>query len=525
MKRRELLKATFSLGGMAVLGKFGQLSARSGSERFIRNPRGNFGRQTSKTYGKRLQELRPHLLELMEKLSESTGTPGYVLGILHGDEVLELAYGTANISTNAPMLPETGFLLGSVSKILTTTLLMRFIERGLIALDAPVTRYLPEFKLADPQAVERIKVCNLVNHTSGIDADGWAPHYGRGDDAIARYVRDLAQFGLVHPVNEKFSYCNPGFIIAGRILEVVAGETFDHLLKSEIFETVGMTNSSTSGDEAILRSTAVGHFMDFRTGKPRATRLFMLPYSMAPAGSTPIVTVGDMLRFAFVHMNDGVAQDGTRVLSEPSTKAMRTLTVEAKTANTYDIGLSWMMPQYGSQRLLWHGGGSFGGLSHFLVSPEAKFAFAAFGNGRGAGAMHDVFSRFLLEKYLGLPSPPLLEPTIGKLKFKHYLGTYEHLMQRSHIERSARELVLRNEFWFTSKKQRKMYEEYSGAISQIPPVPLVPLTQQLFLPQGGTPEMMRGIWSRTRTYAFLDLNSDGHFNYLHNYFRISRRKS
>jgi hypothetical protein len=265
--------------------------------------------------------------------------------------------------------------------------------------------------------------------------------------------------------------------------------------------------------------------MDFKTGKNRATRIFMLPHSMAPAGSTPIVTVGDMLRFAFVHMNEGVAQDGTRVLSNDSVEAMRTQTVAAATPNTYDIGLGWMMPQYGGQRLLWHGGGSFGGLSHFIVIPEEKFAFAAFGNGRGAGTMHDTFSRFLLEKYLGLPAPELIEPTKEKLTPKPYLGTYEHLMQRSIIEQKGKGLVLRSEFWFTSEKQRKMYEEYSGAISNIPPVPLVPLTKKLFLPQGGTPAMMQGIWSRSRAYTFLDLSSDSRYQYLHNYFRISRRKS
>ena len=97
--------------------------------------------------------------------------PGLALGIVQGDQIVHLkGFGKANDSGSA-VTPQTPFLLGSLSKSFTALAVMQLVEAGKIALDAPIARYLPRFRVADPAASARITVRQLLNQTSGIATD------------------------------------------------------------------------------------------------------------------------------------------------------------------------------------------------------------------------------------------------------------------------------------------------------------------------------------------------------------------
>jgi CubicO group peptidase (beta-lactamase class C family) len=169
------------------------------------------------------------------------------------------------------MLDNTRVLFGSITKVLTTTLVLQQVERAAVNLDERVITYLPEFKLATPGAAERIAVRNLLSHTNGIDADLFLPD-ARGRGALQLCVELLGQHcGTLFEPDEYVSYSNGGMIVAGRLLEVVTGTSFHDLLERQLYGPVGMDNSCTSADKAILRSAAVGHFLDPTTGGARRT--------------------------------------------------------------------------------------------------------------------------------------------------------------------------------------------------------------------------------------------------------------
>src|SRR6516162_521499 len=149
---------------------------------------------------------------------------------------------------------------------MTATLVHQQVERGTIDLDERVITYLPEFKLTTPSAAEQIRVRNLLDHTNGIDADLFFPD-ASGRHALQAFVDRLGQHcGALFEPGEYISYSNGGMIVAGRMLEVVTGTTYHDLLKQELYAAAGMADSCTSAEEAILRSTAVGHFPDPATG-------------------------------------------------------------------------------------------------------------------------------------------------------------------------------------------------------------------------------------------------------------------
>src|SRR5919202_4864592 len=94
--------------------------------------------------------------------------PGLALGIVKGDQIVYLkGYGRAD-SSGRPVTPQTPFLIGSISKSFTSLAVMQLVEAGKVELNGPVQRYLPWFRVADPQASAQITVRQLLNQTSGL---------------------------------------------------------------------------------------------------------------------------------------------------------------------------------------------------------------------------------------------------------------------------------------------------------------------------------------------------------------------
>src|SRR5215217_9050208 len=99
-----------------------------------------------------LQAVAAQFREQVAAYCESTKVPGYVAGVYHDGAQIVAADGLANVVTGAPMREDTGFLFGSVTKVLTATLVLQQVERGIIDLVERVITYLPEFHLATPGA-------------------------------------------------------------------------------------------------------------------------------------------------------------------------------------------------------------------------------------------------------------------------------------------------------------------------------------------------------------------------------------
>ena len=99
--------------------------------------------------------------------------------------------------------------------------------------------YLPEFAVADPEVSAAVTLRHLLSHTSGIDGDNFAD-FGRGDDCLERYVESCASLEQTHPLGATMSYCNTGFSILGRVIEVVTGKVWDAVMRERLFEPLGL---------------------------------------------------------------------------------------------------------------------------------------------------------------------------------------------------------------------------------------------------------------------------------------------
>jgi CubicO group peptidase (beta-lactamase class C family) len=449
-----------------------------------------------------LEAVMEHVRDKAAELCGSGHVPGYLAGVYHGGEQTVVAEGVANIATGAPMTDDTGYLIGSITKVMTATLAMQAIERGQLDLDERVTTYLPDFELAKPSKFEELRVRHLLNHTNGIDCDFYWPNEVTGPAALAYCIHELRRWPTLFDPGEYICYSNGGMLVLGRLLEVVTGATYHALLEREVYGPVGMTRSSNSPQDAILGRTAVGHFPDPSTGGVRRTDMFMLPESWSAAGATPINTIGDLLAFARVHLAAGVAPTGERVLSAESVERMRTITVDMGVPNVSPIGLGWPFLPWGDTTVLTHGGASPGGTATLLVVPEHDFAFAAFGNAGAAGRTSDELVVWLLGEYLGLGFPKVVSgPPDTDVDLTSLEGAYGSCQFRVDVKAVDGQLEETMTFEPLDEEQERAFHGFSGGTFPFPPYRLEPVGDGLFGPVGVPLEAFQGT-SRVRLASY-----------------------
>jgi hypothetical protein len=321
------------------------------------------------------------------------------------------------------------------------------------------------------------------------------------------------------------SYSNGGMNVAGRMLEAVTGESYHDLLRREVYATVGMDGSSTSAEEAILRSTAVGHFPDPATMGARRTDMFKLPDSWAPAGGTPIGTISDLLALGRTHLAGGMAPSGRRVLSAESIARMRSVSFDMGTPNVPPVGLGWLLTPFGETTVLSHSGASPGGVAVLAVVPEHDLVFAAFGNDMRAMALLDQILLWLLREHLGVEVPDLIQDTAASVTdLTPYAGRYRSNQLR--IDVSVVDGTLEEQMTYepVDDEQARIFSRFSGGslASAIPPRRFVPVGKDLFAPAGMPLPAFSG-YSRQLLVSYHGIN-EGRASYRCGGGRMTRRE-
>ena len=179
------------------------------------------------------------------------------------------------LATGVEITPDAVFQIGSITKVWTATLVMRLVDEGRVELDAPVRAYLPELRFADPAATETVTVRHLLTHTSGVDGD-FFEDFGRGDEAVARYVDACAEAPSVQPPGAGWSYGNLGFVVLGRVVEVLTGLPWHRALRERLVARLGIPTPVALAEEAIVFRAASGHIRDRSPGAPRPAETWQL---------------------------------------------------------------------------------------------------------------------------------------------------------------------------------------------------------------------------------------------------------
>ncbi|MFT4084554.1 MAG: serine hydrolase domain-containing protein [Nocardioides sp.] len=352
--------------------------------------------------------------------------PGASLAVLVDGDILRGSAGVTSVNTGVAVDPETVFQIGSITKIWTTTLVMQLVDDGLLDLDRPVRDYLPELVIADPDATETITTRHLLTHTAGFEGDIFTDT-GRGEDAVQRYVATLADLPQLFAPGMTFSYNNTGFVILGRLVEVLRGRPYDAVLTERIVRPLALPRVCPSPYEAILHRAAVGHVTG-EDDRPTPTTTWALARSNAPAGAMLAMTPSDLLGFARMHLDGGRAVDGTRLLSTAAVTAMQQRQVDLPVLSGMGSawGLGWELIDTAQGTVIGHDGGTIGQAAFLRIVPEQGVAVALLTNGGDVlGLFDDVVARLLTDLTgVVLPAPPTPPDHPEAVDVDRFVGHY-----------------------------------------------------------------------------------------------------
>jgi CubicO group peptidase (beta-lactamase class C family) len=233
--------------------------------------------------------------------------------------------------------PDSIFLLASITKPVTACALMLLVERGLVSLDDPVSRYLPEFKGEDRR---NTRVRDLLSHTSGLpDMLPENTELRRAHAPLSAFVRGAMTTPLLFPPRTDFRYQSMGILLAAEIVERVSGKRLRDFLKQEIFDPLGMRRSAlglgafTIQDTAWCQTSSRSRSAELERFGANSVYWRDMGHPWGGMHSTSL-DVGILLQ-AFLN---GGSYAGARVLSPASTAAM---TRDQNTGLGKPWGLGW----------------------------------------------------------------------------------------------------------------------------------------------------------------------------------------
>lgn len=309
----------------------------------------------------------------VEAQMQRLNIPGVSLAVVEGDQIVHTrGFGQARPGGEAPAA-HTPFVLGSTTKSFTALAVMQLVEAGMIDLDAPVQRYLPWFRVADPQASAQITVRRLLNQTSGLPGVPGMIALADLDaspGAAERQARALSTLSLARPVGAAFEYSNLNYNLLGLIIAAAGGESYTDYIQNHIFAPLDMRHSYTSQAMAKQDGLAVGHRYWFTL--PSAMPNLAIPQGSLPTGGL-ISSAEDMAHYLIAHLNEGRYGDA-RILSPEGIAELHrgeTAAIEMG-VDMGQYGMGWFITNVDQTRTVWHTGNLPDFSSYMALLPEQK---------------------------------------------------------------------------------------------------------------------------------------------------------
>jgi CubicO group peptidase (beta-lactamase class C family) len=286
--------------------------------------------------------------------------------------LFEDAWGVANKDFDVPNQVDTKFNLGSMNKMFTAVAIAQLVERGELAYSDPLSKFMPDFP--DAVSAQAIRIEHLLTHTSGLGSY-FNDEFRASSRLRFRTVDDMMELAdgetpMFEP-GTAWSYSNTGFLVLGKIIEIVTGEDYYEYVARNISVPAGMLSTDAFSLDLVNKNLAVGYEPFTQDGR-RIWRNNVFDHVLrgGPAGGG-YSTVGDLYRFA------RALHDGTLVSAE--TLALMTSPKPELNSPSYGYGFS-IQPDgsYG------HGGGFSGISSNLAMWPDGRVAVVLSNYSEGA---------------------------------------------------------------------------------------------------------------------------------------------
>ncbi|WP_369899469.1 serine hydrolase domain-containing protein [Bacillus manliponensis] len=356
----------------------------------------------------------------IEKDVRNKVVPGFALSIINEKETLyKNAWGKMNWEeSTSSITTDTLFRIGSVSKLLTATLIMKLVQEGILQLDVPIRKYVPHFTLQHNEAAETITLRMLLSHTAGLP-DGGEVNGPRDQEGWNSYIETIVpNLQLVNPPGALYSYGNHAYNIAGYVAQYVCNKPFAELMKEYIFEPLGMNRTMYDPLEAMTYPLALAHEKtsedDWNVQHQFVENITNYPSFFGMS------TITDLSRFAMMHINKGVL-DGKVFLQSDMIEKMHTKQIDNYTLSEFGSCLGLISEKERGYIMLWHSGAISTYKCFLVFFPEKKIGFVTMATQEYGWSIIEM----LVERFIG----PVVEQNVqivgaNPTCWKEYEGNY-----------------------------------------------------------------------------------------------------
>ena len=365
------------------------------------------------------------LAQIAEERMRELHVPGVALGMIADGREDVLGLGVSDVDHPRPVSADTVFSIASITKTFTAGTLAAFAHDRLLDLDDPVRRRVPQFRLADGGASERVTIRHLLTHTGGwIGEELPAPL--DGDDALRRAAALCAQMRQVTAPGELFSYNNVGFIVAGAVIEAVSGARYEDVVRERILRSFGMTRTDfVAPDDG---DVAAEHTV--RDGGAAVIAPWPTARSSGPVGGLRS-TARDLLRYARAHLDGSLRLEADRAHAVATGAPHRAQ------------GIGWAITDGRDDAIVSHGGATVAHMSLLTLVPQRGFALVVLTNGAlGSQITSAVAHRAIADLGVVMYEDPATRRAPEAL-VPSYLGRYEWPTSEIELVRSNGAIELR----------------------------------------------------------------------------------
>jgi len=377
----------------------------------------------------------PELTDSIRRVMAKEHIPGLLLVLATRDSVLYAGgLGEANVATHQPVTAHTLFRIGSITKSFVVLGLLQLIEQGKLHLNDEVRKIAPEIPIDNPWgATNPVRVVNLLEHTAGFDD----MHLNHVYNTTATDQRGMAGVAVFRPElrcrwrpGERMSYSNPGYEVAGYLLEKFGGQPYEQYLTQHLLRPLGMPDATASLRLAGNLQLSQGYA--YEEGHYRS--LPPLAIYAGPAGSMS-ASAADMAAWVQFFLRDFTTPGGVALLSPSSLHEMETehssLAARAGLGGSYGLANAAMTTR-GKALFRGHNGGIGGFTSSFAYCKELGLGYALSNNsGQSLTSIEKMVRQFLLRRAPALPVPPLVR--LDAAAVAPYLGHYENAAPRQQM--------------------------------------------------------------------------------------------
>lgn len=334
--------------------------------------------------------------DIIKKHVKKSKIPGISVGLISENETRLFNFGEIKKESGIKPTSDTLYEIGSMTKTFTAILAVQLQTEGLLSLDDPIIKFLPEFTGTDFDK-NKITLYHLITHTSGLvevplreypkylikflfrttKGKVFPPRYGL---ETSDFLQELSQIKLKDRPGTKFRYSNSGVGLVGKILERITNSTYEELVKSRILNVLNMHDTIITISENQKEKLATGYLHTGKEADP-----INIP-AVASAGSI-CSTVSDLLKFLKVNLD--LEQSplspamaycrSTRI--DPSLSFFNKFTAKLLMgAQSIEIGLGWMAANLKKISILQHSGGTEGFSTTMMINPKSKTGVVALSN-------------------------------------------------------------------------------------------------------------------------------------------------